>query len=271
MKKTCIVSVKVLLVALSTAAFLTCGDSIATFLLSDEDEVILGKKFKAEILADTAYPRFTGSEKVIRYVDSVGQMLANIQKDRDTLKFTFTIIDKDEEINAFAIPGGHVFIYTGLLLNAESGAEVAGVLAHEIGHITKYHGRNLLIQREAAGLVNSILFGDSSSVAGAVAGLLENMVFLGFSRDNEFQADSCAVAYTTTADVNPIGMRTFLQKLRAKYGEQPVVFEPFSTHPPLTDRIDKVQKVIGKFKGAAMGEDVKLFADEFLAVRALIK
>jgi len=252
-------------------SFFTCTETISRFLISDEDEVKLGNKFRKEITSDTeTYPPFKGDSRVKNYIDSIGALLANVQKDRDTLTFTFTIIDKPNEVNAFAIPGGHVFIYTGLLKSAESGAEVANVLAHEIGHITKYHGRNLLLQQTAVGYVNAMLFGDSSSVAGAVAGLLENMVFLGFSRDNEFQADSCAVAYTTKAGINPAGMRLFLDKLRTEYGEQPKIFEPFSTHPPLSDRIDKVELVIDTLGGASMSSDAKMFKEEYATIKSLL-
>lgn len=253
------------------AGLLTCTETIAPFLISDQEEVKMGKQFKREITADTVtYPPFNGDRRVRDYIDSLGKRLADIQKDRDTLTFTFTIIDKPDEINAFAIPGGHVFIYTGLLKSAASGAEVAGVLAHEIGHITKYHGRNLLLERTATEYVNTILFGDSSSIAGAVAGLLENMAFLGFSRDNEFQADSCAVAYTTKAGINPVGMSIFLDKLKAEYGEEPKIFEPFSTHPPLSDRLKKVKNVIDTLNGASMSSGSKMYTDEYSVVKGLL-
>ena len=256
--------------AVCFSLLLTCTESVAPFLISDSEEVQLGKKFKAEIVSDTAtYPPFHGDARISNYVDSLGHIISNAQKDRDTLTFTFTIIAKDE-INAFAIPGGHVFVYTGLLKSAASGAEVAGVLAHEIGHITKYHGRNQLLKQSAVGYVNSILFGDSSSIAGAVAGLLENMVFLSFSRDNEYQADSCAVAYATMAGINPAGMELFLKKLKDKYGDDPPIFEPFSTHPPTSERIDRVDKLINSLSGAKMGSDEKMFTNEYAVIKGLL-
>ncbi|NMB96000.1 MAG: M48 family metalloprotease, partial [Clostridiaceae bacterium] len=111
-------------------------------LISEDDEIKLGNSFKAQILSDTReYPQYNGNQAVIRFVDSVGQYLASVQDERPNLPFTFTILDKDE-INAFAIPGGHIFVYTGLLRNIESTSELAGVLAHEIAHITLYHGVN---------------------------------------------------------------------------------------------------------------------------------
>jgi beta-barrel assembly-enhancing protease len=244
---------------------------VAPFILSDEQEVELGNQFKKEIIADTkTYPPFTGDERVSRFVDSLGRRLADLQKDRDTLEFTFTIIE-DTSINAFAIPGGHVFVYTGLLKAVDNLAEITGVIAHEIGHITMYHGRDLLMQQSAFSFVETILFGDSASIGGAVTSLLGNMMFLQFSQKNEFQADSCSVAYSTKAGVNPVGMKTFLEELRSRYGEESEIFEPFSTHPPLSDRIDKVEKVIDKTSGASMGSGEKLYSDEYAVIRALLE
>ena len=132
-------------------------NALRPLLISEEDEIKLGNSFKAQILSDTReYPQYNRNQAVIRFVDSVGKYLASVQDERPNLPFTFTILDKDE-INAFAIPGGHIFVYTGLLRNIESTSELAGVLAHEIAHITLYHGVNKMVQGEALNLVNTIL------------------------------------------------------------------------------------------------------------------
>lgn len=256
--------------ALLLALFLAC-QTVRPFLISDADEVELGNRFKAEILADTkTYPPFKGDARVQRFIDSLGHSITDRQKDRDAMQFTFTIIDDTAQINAFAILGGHIFIYTGLLRAAENSAEVAGVLAHESGHITKYHGVDQLIKSQFVGYVNTILFGDSSTIAAAVASLVENMAFLKYSKDNEYQADSCAVVYTTLANINPIGMKHFLQKLKDRYGDSPKIFEPFSTHPLLSERIKKVQERIDKTSGAPTDTTSLLFTDEYQAIKALL-
>ena len=255
------------------ALFCTCShitNWVAPFLISDEQEVALGKKFKKEIDGDSvSYPHFHGDPRISRFVDSLGQRIAGLQTDRETLVFDFTVIE-DTSINAFAIPGGHVYVNTGLLKNADNLAEVAGVIAHEIGHITMYHGRDLFVERTAFESVNSILFGDSASIAGALATMVANMTFLKYSRKNEFEADSCAVVYATKAGVNPIGMKNFLQKLKERYGDEPKIFEPFSTHPPLSDRISGVNRVIGKTSGASMDSGALLFGSEYAAIRSLL-
>lgn len=256
-------------VILAVSLFLNC-QTLSSILISDEDEIKIGNTFKQQIVADTVqYPLYSarpGADlRVVKYIDSIGGLLSRIQDDR-TLDFTFTVID-DTLVNAFAIPGGHVFVYVGLLKRAENGAEIAGVLAHEIGHITKYHGKKMLASQGVVNLVNSILFGDSSTVSSTVTYLLENMAFLKYSRDNEYQADSCAVAYTTKAGVNPRGMHSFLEKL----GENSTVFEKyseaFSTHPDVQKRLDKVQQVINKTPNVpAVGD--KMYVNEYAGIRA---
>ena len=249
--------------------FFSC-DVLRPFILSEQDEVELGNKFKAQILADTrTYPPFTGDERVKHFVDSLGQILADVQNDRKTLQFTFTLIDDDTMVNAFAIPGGHVFLYTGLIKAADNTAELAGVLAHEIAHITKYHGADRLVQGTFVGYVNDILFGNDSSAANAIAVILENMTFMQLSQKDEYEADSCAVAYTTKAGINPIGMKQFLTTLKNLYGDTPKIFEPFSSHPPLSERISRVQAIINKTPNAPSGTE-QLFRSEFQVIKGLL-
>lgn len=258
-----------IITVLATSMILSC-DVIRPFLLSEDDEIQLGNKFKTQILADTRnYPQYNGNSSVVRFVDSIGQRIADAQNDRPSLPFTFTIIRNDTEVNAFSILGGHVFVYTGLLKAADNTAELAGVLAHEIGHITKYHGADQLIRNEGFSIINQILFGDDSSSVAIIAGLLENMTFLHFSQKKEYQADSCAVAYTTKTKINPYGMKQFLSYLRNRYGNTPKIFEPFSEHPPLDDRIDKVQSVINKTSGV-MDSTQALFRNEYQRMKAML-
>lgn len=260
---------------LALPLFLSCN-ALTEFFISDEQEVEMGDKFKKQILADTKnYPQYkntgSASDSVIRYVETMGANIVRAQKDRPTLKFTFTVIDNDTMINAFAIPGGHVFVYTGLLKAAKSGAEVSGVLAHEIGHITMRHGAKQLMKASAVDIVNQILFGDSSSVAGAVAQICESLLFLKFSRDDEYQADSCAVAYTVAADYNPYGMKYFFQTLMAKYGGGMGPFEVISTHPNTQERIDEVVRIAKNTSGAAPDDGVtKMYTTEFAAIKGKI-
>ena len=251
----------------------TCN-TLTDFFISDEQEVQMGDKFKAEILADSVnYPLYkntsTARDSVIKYITALGQKLAG-ETDRKNLTFTFTLIDNDTMINAFAIPGGHVFVYTGLLNAAQSGAEVAGVIAHEIGHIAMRHGANQLMKASAVDVVNQVLFGDSSSVAGAVAQICESLLFLKFSREDEYQADSCSVAFTVAAKYNPYGMVHFFQTLKAKYGGGTGPFEVVSTHPDTDKRISEVKRIIEKTPNAPADDGTTWMDPSFAAIKAKI-
>ena len=269
-----ITRVAVFAVTVVSTMMVSCN-SISPYLMPEEDEIKMGEKFSLQIAADTVeYPAFKGNPAVPKYIDSLGQKIASVQNDWSTSKvtFTFTIVKNDTMINAFAVPGGHVYVYTGLLLAAENEAQVAGVIAHEIGHITKHHSRNILIKQNMVGLVNDLLFGSEASSLKAISELLGGLVFLRFSRDNEYEADSCAVAYTKAAGMNPKGMSQFLGILKKQYGDVPRILEPVetltSTHPKVSLRITEVDGIIQK---SGADTTVSLKATEYAGIKALIK
>jgi beta-barrel assembly-enhancing protease len=256
-------------------SFLFCN-AIRPFFLSESEEITMGNKFKAQIVADTIqYPHFRGDKRVCSYIDSLGKLISSAQKDwnNSALTFSFTIIDNDTMINAFAVPGGHVFVYTGLLIAAQNESQVAGVLAHEIGHITKHHSANMLVEQNMIGFANTILFGNDSSAAVAISTLLEGLTFLRFSRGNENEADSLAVSYTALACMNPTGMSQFLSILKSTYGDSPRILEPvenaLSSHPSLSDRIKNVDEIIRKSKNA--DTTLSLKASEYSVIRSLVR
>jgi beta-barrel assembly-enhancing protease len=268
-------SLSLLAVALFVPFLLSCTgitSAVTDLVISDDQEVAMGQKFAAQINADAAhYPPYKGSADVINYVKSLGQNIVSHQKDRN-IAFTFTVLN-DTSINAFAIPGGFVYVNIGVLRNASSGAEVAGVIAHEIGHVTMRHGAKQLMKSESISFVNQILFGsDSNSIAAAVSSVVENLVFLKFSRDDENQADSCGVVYSIGAHYNPYGMKNFFQVLMNKYGDGMGAFETLSDHPNTSDRITHVQNLINKTPGAPTSAtdttQTHYYAAEFLAVKA---
>lgn len=250
--------------------FLLC-DTVRPFVISEEQEITIGNNLKNQISADTEnYPPFKGDYRVAKFVDSIGTVLSQNQKERSNLRFTFTILEDDSSINAFAIPGGYVFVYTGLLKEVENTAELAGVLAHEIGHITSYHSADRLVAGEVTGLVNQILFGDESTIAKAAASLLENLAFLKFSRNNEFEADNCAIVYTSRSGINPLGIRDFFLKLKRKYGDSQKIFEPLSTHPLLSERIENVEKIINKTDGI-ISDSASFYSEKYLHIKSLLQ
>lgn len=172
----------------------------------------------------------------------MGNKIAEIT-DRPNLGYTFTVVDSDE-INAFAVLGGYVYVTTGLLKAATSGAEVAGVIAHELGHINARHGVTAL---ETSTLLSGIglLMGDSK-YKDIVATALNATTGLVFSQPQEHEADELGVKYALAAGYNAWGLVDFFEFLQ---GSEPSsgglefitkIGERFSTHPPTKDRIQKV-------------------------------
>ncbi|MGI8989136.1 MAG: M48 family metallopeptidase [Bryobacteraceae bacterium] len=168
------------------------------------------------------------------YVNRIGQRLAAAPEARDSgFHFTFTVIN-DPSINAFALPGGPMFINTGLLKDVENEAQLAGVMGHEMSHVILRHGTNQaskanLIQIPAvlAGLVggHSML----GSLAGLIGGLGANSLLLKFSRTDESEADALGSHLMSEAGYNPIEMARFFEKLAASGGARGPQF--LSDHP----------------------------------------
>ena len=223
-----------------------CSDVLEWFI-SDEEEVSMGTDFYNQILANpNEYPVLdtVGNEKnrlLYDYIDSIGHWTAdhqNVRPENEYLKYSFTVIDKETEVNAFAIPGGYVFLYSGLIKAATNEAEIAGVLAHEIAHIAERHGVDQLVKQRGVDYVKQLIFGNDPSL---IAEVVTSLVFLKFSRENEYEADSNAIEFLIKGGYNPNGMKTFLQLLADNSGWN---FEPVSTHPDPQKRVEAAQSII---------------------------
>src|SRR5262249_42739442 len=149
-----------------------------------------------------------------RYVSSIGTLLAHTTE-RPDIPFTFTVLDTPM-VNAFALPGGYVYVTRGLIALADNEAELAGVLGHEIGHVVARHQAQRYSQSVLAGLGAAILgVATGSSVVGDVAGTGAQAYIQSYSRDQEFEADMLGVRYMARAGYDPQAMATFLAKLQA--------------------------------------------------------
>jgi predicted Zn-dependent protease len=208
------------------------------------------------------------------YVDRIGNKLKAVSELPD-LDFTFTLLDS-EIVNAFALPGGYVYISRGLLALADNEAEMAGVLAHEIGHVTARHSA----QRYSRGVVaqggltaSTILAGVFGGQAAADAvqqlgGKGAQAYLAGYSRDQEFQADELGVRYLARAGYDPRAMSSFLEKLgrndqlgrklAGKEGQDPAA-SWFATHPRTPDRVARAAAQAGGAAG-----DTQVGRDRYL-------
>jgi beta-barrel assembly-enhancing protease len=211
-----------------------------------EREIALGKGLAQEVERSA---KLIDDPVVAEYVNRVGQ---NLVRNSDAkVPFTIKVIDSDQ-VNAFALPGGFFYVNSGLILRADSEAELAGVMAHEIAHVAARHGTKNATKGEIAQLatIPLIMLGPGGW---AGYGLYEGlnfaipMSFLKFSRDAEREADYLGLEYMYKAGYDPNSFVTFFEKIQADEKRQPgTIPKFFSTHPPTPERVVNIQKEIGE-------------------------
>jgi beta-barrel assembly-enhancing protease len=153
-------------------------------------------------------------------------------------------IKQDTNVNAFAIPGGHIVILTGLLENADSAEEVAGVLAHEMAHVTRRHSLRNIVKSAGLLVVLEAAIGDASGLFAMAAEASRYLLDQKFSRDFEREADDTGWSYLIDANIDPRGMTSFFEKLKRLTANSPAgAMENLSlinTHPATQERIDRL-------------------------------
>jgi predicted Zn-dependent protease len=229
------------------------GETIFTGGLTESQEREIGAKEHRKILAQ--FGGVYDDPELAAYVTSIGNLLVRTSETPNE-KFTFTVLDTPI-VNAFATPGGYVYITRGLLTLANDEAELSGVLAHEIGHITARHSAERYGSAVAATVaqigLGIFLGGEVANLGGQVAApLLQS-----FSREQEFEADVLGVRYMSRAGYDPQAMGTFLSslqnhaRLEAEIAGRPGAADAFNimqTHPRTSDRIDQAIKTASSTK-----------------------
>jgi predicted Zn-dependent protease len=207
-----------------------------------EREIALGKQMSQEVEREA---RMIYDGAVSEYVNRLGQNL--VRNSEAKVPFTIKVIDSDE-VNAFALPGGYMFVNTGLILKADSEAELAGVMAHEIAHVAARHGtrqatRGQLINYGSIPLI--FLGGWAGYAVRQAAAIAVPMGFLKFSRGLETEADRLGLGYTYKSGYDPLAFVDFFEKMQALEHSRPgAVAKVFSSHPMTGDRIRHAQKEI---------------------------
>lgn len=166
--------------------------------------------------------------------------------------FNFHIV-RDASLNAFACPGGEIFIHTGLLDAAKRPEEVAGVLSHEIAHVTRRHSLRNMVSSLGLGVLISSFFGDATGVAALVTEGAQSLMEQKYSRDLERDADAAGFDLLVQADIDPSGMVDFFRRLREEEqrggGGLPASMAMLSTHPATEERITYLQGRLAEVKG----------------------
>lgn len=204
-------------------------------------EVSMGEKTHESLKKD---PGFSKDKAQLNRLGTVARrLIKNVE--RKDLTWHFAVLNTDE-VNAFAAPGGYVYVTRGLLNLCKNDNELAGVVAHEMGHVDKKHS---VRQAEKAGLMTALVVGlglnKKTKNAAPFAAIAAYFANLKFSRDDEYQADAAAVKYTNAAGYDPNGLISFFDKINND-SKTSKVTKYFSTHPPTTDRINAVKKLIAK-------------------------
>jgi len=209
-----------------------------------ERQIALGKQVSMQVETQS---KIINDPVVSEYINRLGQ---NIVRNSDSqVPFTIKVIDSDD-INAFALPGGFFYVNSGLILAADEEAELAGVMAHEIGHVAACHAarentRANLVQMMTIPLI--FMGGPIGYAAYEGAGLAVPLTFLKFSRGFEAQADYLGVQYMYKAGYDPQAFISFFEKVQAQEKKKPgTISKAFETHPQTPDRIQASQAEIAK-------------------------
>jgi predicted Zn-dependent protease len=230
---------------------------------SIDKEIALGKQLADEV-SRTA--KIVDDPIVAEYINRVGQNLARNSDGK--VPFSFKVID-DQAVNAFALPGGFLFVNTGLILQAETEGEMAGVLAHEIAHVAARHGTRQATRGQIANLATIPLIflgGWTGFGVRQAAGLAIPMGFLQFSRKFEAEADFLGLQYLYASGYDPIAFVDFFERLQAMEKKKPgTLASVFRSHPMTDDRIASAQKEIERILPAKA--EYVVSTSEFLVVR----
>jgi len=212
--------------------------------MSLESEIAMGRQLASEVEREV---KLVDDPMVNEYVNRVGQ---NLVRNSDAkVPFTIKVVESDE-VNAFALPGGFFYVNSGLILAADDEAELAGVMAHEIAHVTARHGAE---QNSKGQLLNFatipliFLGGPAGYGLRQASSFMIPVTFLSFSRGAEAEADYLGLQYLYKTGYDPTAAVSFFEKLQAKETAKPgTMSKLFSTHPPTGDRIEKEKEHIAE-------------------------
>lgn len=234
-------------------------------LITIEQEVEMGREFSVEV--EKQFELY-GDAGIDSYVQSVGDRLV-LAGDGRGIRYNFRVIRKDE-LNAFALPGGYIYIYTGLLKQLDDEAQLAAVLAHEIGHITARHATERLTAIYGYNLLVRIALGENPNFAAKlIADIFATGGLLAYSRENEYEADRLATAYSHAAGYDPEGVVELMLKLSGTEEREPGKLEELlATHPPTKERYGRVK---GMIAGLPVLESPVRNAAEYAALKARIE
>lgn len=256
-----ILIVPILFVLLVGCATTGPGGKKSLILIPTETEVELGKDVVKEV---ESTEKVLTNQEVQNYVNKVGRKVAKVC-DRKDVTYSFKVLDS-EEINAFACPGGFIYIYKGLMKKMDNEAQLAAVLAHEVGHIVARHSIKRLQAIYGYSIVMEVALGEKmGQTARQMVDAAAGVILLGYGRENEYESDEYGILYSKKAGYNPKGMVQVFEKFKQMEGQPPNTFEKLlMSHPPASDRINNGNKEIQKIGGT----NLPYYETEYAAIKA---
>ena len=238
--------------SVAAAAVIGVAAALTGCMASTQQEVQLGQQYAAQI--NQQLP-IVGDPEVVRYINVLGDSIARVGDDRN-LDWHFYVVDSPE-INAFAVPGGYVYVNRGLIEAAQDMSQLAGVLGHEIGHVEKRHSMQQMRDMERAnlgvGLVCVLTTVCQSQVGATAINLGGSAVFAKFSRSDESEADAVGVQNVVRAGIDPRGIPGMFRILLNMRKQGPGTVDAwFSTHPLEEDRIAATEAMIARIDPAIL-------------------
>ena len=212
--------------------------------IDEPQEIALGQEFAASLLGAKPLWNDAGAQ---RYINNLGRWLT-LQTERPDLPWTFGVLD-DDGFNAFATPGGNIFVTRGLLARMHNESELVGVLSHEIAHVLRKHYLNALKSKAMAGiggdfLINKYANGNFSEFKEMALKTFKEVYTKGLDKGDEYEADRMAVVIAARAGYDPYGLPGVLQTLQSQNEQDNNFSLLFSTHPSPNERIDNLDKVM---------------------------
>ena len=229
------------------------------FKMSHDDEARIGAKMLEDFRKEPGVHAPDSQALNNRIVQNMGRKLVSMNKDQladEDFEYQFFVI-KDEKVNAFATPGGYIYVTEGLLdVMAYDRSMVAGVVAHEMGHVLKHHvadGYEKAMQGSAGLTLLGVLLGNKNRDALSLLESVGGVVYLKFNRDQEEEADRLGVSLSYQAGYDPFGMMRSLQCLQAMYGSADDVGEWLQDHPATEDRVERTEYIAQESSGHENG------------------
>jgi predicted Zn-dependent protease len=221
--------------------------------IDEPREIEIGRQLAAVLLGSKPLVQDAALQ---RYVNRLGRWIA-LQSPRPQLPWTFAVLD-DPGFNAFAAPGGYVFVTRGLVDRVDE-AELAGILSHEVTHVVEKHHLKALSAKARSGLATQLLASQlRNNVAGAVSAQMlalgRDLYSSGLDQGDEFAADREGVALATHAGFDPYGLPSVLQQLRSVAPDNPLFTLTLSTHPPAQQRLEQLEAAMGSRLDAYAGK-----------------